>query len=111
MENFLYSLAAAALGGLAFLAYRHPEAYSRIYGLITAAIVTAVAFMNGWNLAVVAILDLLTKRLPLETTNGVLQEVTDSKFSIFQSFALPMLFLAFHIFLSFLPTLIEKPRE
>lgn len=110
MENFLYSLAAAAIGGLAFLAYKHPEAYSKIYGLITVAIVAAIAFMTGWNFAITVVHQLLLKQLPTETASSVLQSVTDTRFSVFQSFALPMLFYAFHIFLSFLPTLIENPN-
>jgi hypothetical protein len=111
MENFLYSIAAAAITGLAFLAYKHPEAYSKIYGIITVAIVVAIAFMNGWNFAITAVHQQLLRKLPIETASSVSQSVTDTSFSVFQSFGLPMLFYVFHIFLSFLPALIEKPSD
>lgn len=52
MENFIYTLAAAALSGLTFIAYRHPEAYAKLSGIINAVFFATVAYLHGWNYAV-----------------------------------------------------------
>ena len=63
METLVSGLILAALSGLTFLAYRHPEAYEKIY--VPFVLAYGVIFIGtvGWNFGV------------LKTTYAVLDEI------------------------------------
>lgn len=111
MENFIYTLAAAALSGLAFIAYRHPEAYARVSGIINAVFVATVAYLNGWNYAVAKTQILAGQFIPAEKGAEALATFKTLDYSLFQSLGLPFIFYGFHIFLLALPHLIVKEKK
>lgn len=51
MEEFLYTLAAAALAGLAWVAYKHPKGFRRLYWPLHAVITLGYLVATLWSIS------------------------------------------------------------
>jgi hypothetical protein len=50
IETLLYSLIVAAVSGLTFVAYRHPNGYRKIFSALVPVASMAMLSVVGWNL-------------------------------------------------------------
>lgn len=111
MDTFIYTLAAAALSGLTFIAYRHPRVYAKLSWLINSMFVGASAYMIGWNSAVSTTQLVARQHIPLDKSIEAISAFGTLEYSLLQSVGLPFLLIGYHIFLLILPHMMAHEKH
>lgn len=63
LTTFVYSVAALAVSGLTFLAYKEPAGYRRVIAAVSAASSAGLFAMIGWNMAISTMVNALYSKL------------------------------------------------
>ncbi len=106
MENFLYTLAVAAITGLTFIAYKHPTAYGKMFNLLMTINFFAFSMAFTWNLAA---LQLWVNIQPLLMEKSFSLEPFRAAFNSMQIPNVPLL-IGFFIVIIYLTFLSSLPR-
>ncbi len=113
METLISSLIVAALTGLAFLAYKHPDAFKPIYGLLNGLGAAVIVGLTIWN---TALSQGFTKIIPyLMKDEGAWESAHAAVNSLEVPFGITILvYISVAVFLGFLsilPKLLEKETK
>ena len=99
IEQLLSGLLIAGISGLAFVAYRHPTGYTRIFPVLYIGSLLAMILCLLWNLAVSLTWTELSRFIPSEVLDSS-RKATDS--IIVPSFWLLVGYLGFNLYALFL---------
>lgn len=104
--ELITALAVAAISGLSFIAYRHPEAYSRMFASL---IYSLTILMGGWCVWCVAVSVTYSHMLPfvgeIQKASDAIEVLQPSVVVVLPTFIAAFAYLCF---LRFLPNLINS---
>ena len=108
MENFIYTLVVMVISGVTFLAYKHPEAYQKIYPILAALLLAAISGLGAWNYGVTVTGHKLDDLIDPSKGVEALNIIRELEFPFFVQLVAPIIVSFYLVFLSFLPNLLGK---
>lgn len=107
-DTIISSVILMAISGLTFIAYKHPDAYSKMYKYLFAFHIVVFMSINAWNLGVTITATKLNSLIPADKSAIALKISDGLQTSLPWTFILNFAIMGYLLFLSLLPLLIKK---
>lgn len=111
MENLIQGLFVAAIGGLTYVAYKHPDGYSRMYWPLMGAVILSMTGILIWELGISAGLGALLPLLQDGKAEDALRATNAIKILSGWHFAAYFVLIVYLMFLSALPHILGNNKN